>query len=205
MIPLGYIKICGVRDAETARGIAALGASAIGINLWQKSPRAVTIEQAGHIAQAVEGLCARVAVLVDPSVEELAIVRAQVQPDWIQVHGMCAPAPDLYFAIGLQDEHDVASAVNALGLYVLVDAKDDVRRGGTGRLAPFELARGVSQQRPVILAGGLNATNVGAAIRAVRPRGVDVASGVEAPDGTKDLAKIGDFIAAARRAFEERS
>lgn len=82
----------------------------------------------------------------------------------------------------------------------LLDAFVEGVAGGTGDRADWELAAGVNRMRPVLLAGGLDADNVGEAIRRVRPLGVDVSSGVET-DGRKDPLKIAAFVAAARKAF----
>jgi len=81
---------------------------------------------------------------------------------------------------------------------VLLDAHDPVRRGGTGRTIDWARARGVAATRPVILAGGLTAENVGGAIDAVSPLGVDVSSGVEQSPGLKDARKLAAFVAAVR-------
>jgi phosphoribosylanthranilate isomerase len=82
----------------------------------------------------------------------------------------------------------------------LLDVKDDVLFGGTGRSFDWSLAQGIDRKRPVILAGGLRPDNVKAAIRAVRPYGVDVCSGVEREPGKKDPVKLGEFMNEVRNA-----
>ena len=84
----------------------------------------------------------------------------------------------------------------------LVDAKDDLRFGGTGRTCDWETAIAAKRFGPVILSGGLNPDNVAHAIAAVRPYGVDVCSGVETAPGVKDHNRIASFMAAAGRAGE---
>jgi phosphoribosylanthranilate isomerase len=86
---------------------------------------------------------------------------------------------------------------------LLVDNIDPVRRGGTGAVIDWSQAAAVAQTRRVVLAGGLTVDNVASAIRAVRPFGVDVSSGVEAAPGVKDSQKVTEFIANAREAFRQ--
>jgi phosphoribosylanthranilate isomerase len=76
----------------------------------------------------------------------------------------------------------------------LLDVRDDCRFGGTGKTFDWKFAEGVSRVLPVILAGGLKPENVGAAIRNVKPYGVDVCSGVEQSPGRKDAAKLSAFM-----------
>jgi phosphoribosylanthranilate isomerase len=87
----------------------------------------------------------------------------------------------------------------------IVDAADPVRRGGTGRLVNWEGAAALARRRPIVLAGGLSDANVGEAIAAVGPYGVDVASGVEEAPGVKNRDKVARFLARARSAFEQQS
>ena len=82
---------------------------------------------------------------------------------------------------------------------LLVDAHDPVRRGGTGRTIDWSAVARISARRPVILAGGLRAENVGEAITLAKPAGVDVSSGVETAPGVKDHDKIAAFVAAVRQ------
>jgi phosphoribosylanthranilate isomerase len=83
---------------------------------------------------------------------------------------------------------------------VLLDAHDPDRRGGTGKVIDWDLARQAAGRRPVILAGGLTPDNVGAAVAAVDPYAVDVSSGVESAPGVKDAARLRQFFAAVTEA-----
>jgi phosphoribosylanthranilate isomerase len=88
------------------------------------------------------------------------------------------------------------------GTTLLVDAADPVRRGGTGVVVDWRAAAAAARRGPIVLAGGLTPANVGDAIRAVRPSGVDVSSGVESAPGVKDVEKVRAFLERARCAFE---
>ena len=107
----------------------------------------------------------------------------------------------LFHAVGLGGSADVERAIRAEGAWVLIDARDDERLGGTGRAPSYELAAKVCAARPTILAGGLNAKTVGDAIDTCRPAGVDAASGLERSPGRKDPSKVAEFVTEARRAF----
>ena len=107
-------------------------------------------------------------------------------------------------AVSLSDERDVVAAANLpLAVTPLVDRHDRTRRGGTGQKANWELAGALAARRPIWLAGGLTGSNVAEAIRAVKPAGVDVSSGVESAPGVKDRARLEAFITAVREAETE--
>ncbi len=203
----GFIKICGVTSLEDAEAVIELGADAIGLNLWPRSPRYLEAAAARRIAGAVRGRVAVFAVVVDLEEPALRHLLAELRPDRLQLHGtepealVRALQPHAFKAIGLATAADVALAQALPGELVLVDAKDPSRRGGTGKSAPLELARRVSAARRVLLAGGLTSESVGAAIAEVRPWGVDVASGIESSPGKKDRGRLRAFIDAARAAF----
>jgi phosphoribosylanthranilate isomerase len=208
--PRAWVKVCGVTGVADAELAAEAGADAIGLNLWPRSPRGIGFETAAAIAAAVRGRLEVVTVSVDPDRAHLATIVERIAPDRLQIHGL---APDLaagvelpaglYVAVGLRDPADVERALEAPGEIVLVDARDDVQRGGTGRAPPAELAVRVCRARATIVAGGLGPDNVAAAIRALRPAGVDAASGLEHHPGRKDPERVRAFVRQARRAFEE--
>jgi phosphoribosylanthranilate isomerase len=135
---------------------------------------------------------------------------ALVQPDWVQLHGeetdahVMALGPQAYKAVGLANASHVEHALRVPGHYVLIDARDEVLRGGIGRAPPASLACEVCKARPTILAGGLGADNVAAAIAAFRPAGVDAASRLEVSAGKfgkKSPELVHAFVQAARGAF----
>jgi phosphoribosylanthranilate isomerase len=203
----GWIKVCGVTSVADAEAVVRAGADAIGLNLWPRSPRSVSWALARTIREAVRGEIEVVTVTVNDDLAALQQIAARVDPDWLQLHGDEPDAwaqafqPRAYRAVGLAVAADVDRARVATGPWVLVDARDDVLRGGTGVAPPASLAAAVCAARPTILAGGLGPDNVAAAIAAFAPRGVDAASGVEAAPGRKDLLKVQTYVQAARAAF----
>lgn len=201
------VKICGITRAQDATAAVHAGADALGFVMWPGSPRQVTPAQAFRIAREVPALVTRVGVFVNASPRAVAAAVRAAGLHAVQLHGdedperyrSCGAA--LIKAVSLTDAADVKRALGyADDVTVLVDARDIVKRGGTGRLANWSLARRVSRARPVLLAGGLDATNVGSAIRAVRPWGVDVSSGVETAPGRKSPRKIVTIMARVARA-----
>ena len=177
------------------------GADAFGLVFYDKSPRYVGIQQAAEIVQAMPPFVTVVGLFVNPSVEYVREVLAQVSVDVLQFHGeelpeFCGQFGKPYLKavrvkIGVDLVQYAARYVGAQGL--LLDAFIEGTHGGTGEsfdwaLIPHDLPL------PVILSGGLHPGNVAAAIKQVRPYAVDVSSGVEAKKGIKDAAKIAAFI-----------
>ncbi len=202
------VKICGITRAEDAALAGRAGADAIGFVLWPGSPRGISVEKAAGIRTA-SPFVARVGVFVNQPPEEVAAAVRHARLCAVQLHGDEDPAlyegvgAPLIKAVALSTAEDVASAI-ALppSVTVLVDAADPARRGGTGRAADWSLARQVSLARPVILAGGISATNASEAIHGVRPWGIDVSSGVESSPGLKDEERMAQLFAAVAAAVE---
>lgn len=205
----GWVKVCGVTTAEDAEATAEAGADAIGLNLWPQSPRSVSLETACALAEPLRGQVEIVAVTVNMDPLALEHVVSRLQPDWVQLHGEESETNHLpisvdraFYAVGLGTPVDVERALRAPGPYVLIDARDDVRKGGTGKPPPASLAHAVCCRRPTVLAGGLGDENVAAAIAAFEPVGVDAASGLEMRPGQKDFGKLQRYVAEARAAFQ---
>ena len=231
LITSGWIKVCGIRDVAVAQAAATAGASAIGLNFFAMSPRSVTPNQASQIVAALSAslrLCDSalkaepIALFVNHSLEEIEVIAEQAVLDAIQLHGDETPQfiadlqqrhPDWEilkaFRIGdsLQPVAEFVAECDRLNVRLagcLLDARVDSSFGGTGTVAPWELiAREYDRANwpPLILAGGLTPDNVAAAIKTVRPMGVDTASGVESSPGVKDTKLIVRFVAEAQRAF----
>ncbi len=212
------VKICGITRPEDARLAVEAGADLIGMVFYPPSPRAVTLEQARAIVATVRSLNPQVRVVAVTVNAPTGLLRAlweQVGVDWIQFHGDEPPARVAQFAprgfkalrMGPHTSFTSALAYAAAGPpegpRLLVDAAVPGRYGGTGRTTDWDLARRLAERVPLLLAGGLTPENVAAAVRAVRPWGVDVSSGVEAAPGRKDPAKVRAFVARARAALEE--
>jgi phosphoribosylanthranilate isomerase len=195
------VKICGLTRIDDALAAARLGANAIGVVLYSKSPRFVTHEQARRIVDAVPPFVTTVALMVNPSAAQVHAVVEQVRPALLQFHGdespeFCSSFSVPYIkALRVKPETDLLqyarTYASAKGL--LLDAFVEGAHGGTGAVFDWELIpRELSL--PLILAGGLNPDNVSEAIRRVRPWAVDVSSGVEVEKGEKDAALIAAFI-----------
>lgn len=200
-------KICGVRQPLDLEAAVAAGASAVGFNFYRPSARYLDLDQAARLARAVPLWVERVALLVDAGADEVAAAARVTGAGTVQLHGRIDPAVwslPCRIVVGLPCDSDVLERARGLpgAAAILLDAAVPEQHGGTGQLADWELARQVREalDRPVILAGGLTPENVGAAIAAVRPYAVDVASGVEREPGVKDPRRIAAFGEAVRRA-----
>jgi phosphoribosylanthranilate isomerase len=213
------VKICGFTRVADALAAANAGADAIGLNFWSGTPRFVEMNRAREIAAALPPFVTRVALFVDPAPEEVRAVLAAVPIDTLQFHGSEAPALCRAFArpylktVHMKDGIDLLRYAthyeDAAGL-VFDSYKPSDLPGGTGHRFDWSRLSAAVRGRlpaPVILAGGLDAENVGAAIRAVAPWAVDVSSGVEERDadgkprrGLKDAARIAAFIEGVRHA-----
>ena len=217
--PRTRIKVCGITRVADGLAASAAGADAIGLVFWGGTPRVVDVGRAREIAAALPPFVTKVALFVDAEPSDVRAVLAAVPIDTLQFHG--AEPPGLCRAFGrpylkavhVKDGVDLlecgARYADAAGLLFDTFRPGDLP-GGTGhafdwsRLTPAVLAH---LPAPVILSGGLDATNVGEAIRAVRPWAVDVSSGVEerGPDGSvrkgiKDAARIAAFVEGVRNA-----
>jgi phosphoribosylanthranilate isomerase len=205
------IKVCGLTRAEDALLAVELGVDALGFVFWPGSPRVVTAARAAAIAAALPPLVATVGVFVDQPVDDIRRIAAEVGLSAVQLHGdepaaswRVVPGCCLK-AVSAGAGFDAASLASwPHGVYPLVDAADPVRRGGTGRLADWSAAAAIARLRPTILAGGLDAENVGDAIARVRPHAVDVSSGVERSPGIKDANRLRAFVDAVAAADAAR-
>lgn len=201
------IKFCGITREKDAERAAGAGASAIGLVLWERSPRAVTVDRAAAIVRVLPPFVAPVAVFVSPTLDEVRAAVDTIGVRVVQLHGPLDLAPFLdgtwrvVRAVSVVD--GVAPASIDARATVLVDAHDPVRHGGTGRTADWDTAAAWASARRVALAGGLTPENVGAAVRQVRPYAVDVASGIEVSPGVKDAARMRAFVARVREADQE--
>lgn len=199
-------KICGITRIEDALIAAEAGADAIGLVFYAKSPRAVSIQQARDIVAALPAFVTTVGLFVNASREELSDVLAGVALDLLQFHGDELPAECESYqrpyikALRVKPGDDIAqlAAPYARARGILLDTYVPGVPGGTGAAFDWSLVPSGLPQ-PVILAGGLSAANVQAAIEQVRPYAVDVSGGVEAGKGIKDAAKIRAFMQAVGR------
>jgi phosphoribosylanthranilate isomerase len=182
------------------------GADAIGLVIYEKSPRYVDIEQAANIRAVIGQSTLAIALLVNPSESLVKQVISEVKPDYIQFHGDETAEFCHQFNVpfiravrmreGLDIEAEVA-AYKAEGGF-LFDAWNDDLYGGTGH--SFDWSRlPDSADYKLILAGGLNPSNVAQAVSITNPYMVDVSGGVEASPGVKDPVKVKAFITQAKK------
>lgn len=196
-----WVKICGVRSVADAQHAEACGADAIGLNLFPRSPRYVAPALAAELAAAVR--CEVLLVVVDLTEDALAALVEQIQPTAVQLHGQEPAGYGAWLGVPLlrawRARPGVLEQLRESGeRRFLLDAHVPGQAGGTGQRVDLDLARAAAAEGELILAGGLKPGNVGEIVRAVRPFGVDVASGVESAPGVKDPAKVASFLAAAR-------
>ncbi|MDX1595169.1 MAG: phosphoribosylanthranilate isomerase [Gammaproteobacteria bacterium] len=205
------VKICGITRPEDARAAAVLGADAIGLVFWSRSPRAVTVEQARAVIDVVPPFMTTVGLFVDATEAELAEVLETVPLDLLQFHGdespdACRAAGRPYLKAvrmrpGVRLEEAAGAYADAAGL--LVDAYVPGVPGGTGATFDWD-ALPARPGFPLVLAGGLAPDNVAEAIRRVRPWGVDVSGGVESDKGVKDAALLAAFMQGVHDGDRER-
>ncbi len=215
------VKLCGFRRASDIEAAIEAGADAIGINFSETSPRFIRPEEAAQVVRVGLGRVLMVGVFVNASLETIRATLRICPLDMLQLHGDETPElvssrnlPPIIKATPWREKNQEdarnalswssqAEATNLAG--ILIDAYDPVQRGGTGRVArwdllyprPIELSR-----QPLILAGGLTEKNVAEAIRISRVDAVDTASGVEIEPGIKDRAKMQRFVVEAKKGFE---
>ena len=204
------IKICGVTTPEDARQVAEAGADAVGLNFFPKSPRFITPSQAAAIVRALPPFTAPVGVFVRMPMRQATAIAFQLGLRAVQTYDDPSnedPFPFAHIpAFRVKDEAGLDSIRTFVTARrpaaVLVDSFVEGQMGGTGHRAPWELLAGFDPGVPLILAGGLTPENVSEAIAAVKPWGIDVASGVESAPGRKDRVKVARFIEAARLAAQ---
>jgi phosphoribosylanthranilate isomerase len=200
------VKICGITSPEQALMAQQSGADAIGLVIYEKSPRYVDIEQAANIRAVIGQSTLAIALLVNPSESLVKQVISEVKPDYIQFHGdetaeFCHQFNVPFIrAVRMRDGLDIEAEVAAYKAEggFLFDAWNDDLYGGTGH--SFDWSRlPESADYKLILAGGLNPSNVAQAVSITNPYMVDVSGGVEASPGVKDPVKVKAFIAQAKK------
>lgn len=200
------VKVCGVRSLNDALACVEAGVDTIGLNFWEGTPRRCDIDVARTIGRVVAGRAELVAVFVDATFDEIRRVQNETGIEWVQLHGSEPPElledllPSAYKALRVAGVEAIGEARRYAGDRILLDASVPGQPGGTGRTFDWSVAARVATERATILAGGLVPENVGAAIAAVSPWQVDVASGVESAPGMKDAARVRAFVAAVRDA-----
>lgn len=204
------VKICGVTNEADARAAIALGADALGFNLFAGSPRFIELEREAAWIAALPPYVTRVAVLVNVPVAEARRVATHPAIDLVQLHGdegegyceeLAAFGRSFVKALRVRDATSLEHADRFSTPHLLLDAHAESGYGGTGLRFDPTLAAEAVQRFPrlqIILAGGLRPDNIADAVRAVRPYAVDVASGVESAPGRKDRDKMAALMTAVQ-------
>jgi phosphoribosylanthranilate isomerase len=204
------VKICGITGPADARRAADLGAWAIGMIFWPGSPRRCAIGDAEAIGAELRRRLELTGVFVNATLDEVASTADRCGLTLLQLHGDEGPAYcreaarrtgcKVMKAARVRDAAQVKDLRRFHTDFHLLDAYSPRSPGGTGETFAWELARQHGGEPPVVLSGGLNPDNVGEAIAAARPFGVDTASGTEAAPGRKDPSKLTAFFRAVEAA-----
>lgn len=214
------IKICGLKTDAAVWAALAGGASHIGFIFFPKSPRHISLDEAARLRQAASGRAKTVAVTVDADDAALDEIVAAMTPDMLQLHGTETPERvatvkaryglPVIKAFAIRDASDLAAIAPYRGLAdrFLFDAKPPVGSdlpGGNGVSFDWRVLAGLDAEVDYMLSGGLNAANVGDALRLANPPAIDISSGVESAPGVKDVALIENFFRAVRAATDSRA
>ena len=193
MIP---VKICGITRLTDAISAVKLGVSAIGFIFYEKSPRAITLNDAHAISEKLPASLARVGVFVNSPVEFIERSISNVPLDAIQLHGDEPPQFCDQFNLPVVKGIQISDGKSLREMKrfdvdgFLLDTASNGMYGGTGRTFDWSLLYEKMTEVPIILSGGLRPENVLSAVETVRPSAIDVNSGVESKPGVKDHEKI---------------
>jgi len=206
------VKICGITRIEDAQAAAQAGADAIGLVFYAASARCVQLPQAQAICRVLPPFVSVVALFVNAARAEVDRVLEAVPVDLLQFHGSeaaddCSGFARPYIkAIGMQEGSDplAAMAAHPRASGFLLDAWQPATHGGGGAVFDWKLVP-AGCDRPLVLAGGLTADNVSAAIERIQPFAVDVSSGVEERKGIKSEAMIQAFMRGVERGDASRA
>lgn len=203
------IKVCGLTSVDNALMCVEAGVDTLGINFWSGSKRYCSPGVAAEIVRAVSQKATVVGLFVNAQVDEILRVRDEVGLHMVQLHGDEPPEmldvllPSAFKALRVargETASQVSMRASAYGGdWLLLDAAVPGQMGGTGHAFDWTSAAEVASARKVWLAGGLGPENVSAAIDAVDPFGVDLASGVESAPGVKDPILVKALVDAVRR------
>jgi phosphoribosylanthranilate isomerase len=211
------VKICGLSTLDTLDVALEAGADMVGFVFFPPSPRNLAFDAARVLGERVKGRASKVALSVDGDDALLAASVEALHPDLLQLHGRESPervrAIKTRFGIPVMKAIAVEKPEDLSGVPIYARAADRLlfdarapreatRPGGLGKAFDWRLLQRLDPGVPFMLSGGLDAGNVGEALRITRALGVDVSSGVERAPGEKDPDKIRAFIGAAREAWK---
>lgn len=199
---MARVKICGITRPEDAQLAEAAGADAVGLIFAPHSRRRLSVERAQAISDVLGPLIARIGVFADQPLSEVEAIAEALRLSALQLHG----AESAEYARALQRRYPVIKAFRftpELTTQQLADYPADAilldsPAPGSGQRFNWQAAQSLAGYPRLIVAGGLTPENVGQAIDALSPYGVDVASGVEAAPGIKDASRVVAFVRAAK-------
>lgn len=193
------VKICGITNLEDALAAVEAGADALGFNFYQRSPRYISPASAHEITNQLPGSIMKVGVFVNEDLQSVLSIATEADLNALQFHGdetpeYCRQLEQTFVikAFGAGDDLDLkAYEVDA----IMLDSKDELLRGGTGRVFDWSIAQRANSSIPkLFLAGGLSPENVAEAIATVRPYAVDACSSLELTPGKKNHERVRAFI-----------
>jgi len=207
-VAVEIIKVCGITRVEDALHAAREGATAVGFNFYPGSPRFVDFGLAAILGSVVPRSVLKVGVFVDESAERIREVARAVGLHVAQLHGTESPHDcEVLAPLRVRKAVRIADGWNPESLaeysceaFLLDTAGEGGLRGGTGRSFPWEIARRAARHGKIIIAGGLDGSNVAEAIRIGAPWGVDASSRLESSPGVKDPEKVREYLGNARSA-----
>jgi phosphoribosylanthranilate isomerase len=197
------VKICGITTLADAMVAVEAGADALGFNFYRPSPRYIRPEKAREIIDRLPESILKVGVFVNEDVESVARIATEANLSAVQLHG--DETPEYCHELAGQYVIKVFRAGDGVDVEtygvdaILLDTKDDLLRGGTGRVFDWSIAQRTNDSTPkLFLAGGLSPENVAEAITTVRPYAVDACSSLEESPGRKDHTRVRAFVKAVR-------
>ena len=198
------LKICGLTNGDDTAAAIEGGATAIGFNFWLRSPRYIAPELAADIASP--GGVRRVGVFVNEAPARIEQIARQARLDVAQLHGDEPPAAYparlvVWKGARVAAGFDLSSYQDSPAEALVLDGAAGELYGGSGKSFDWSLAAGAAKR--IILAGGLDASNVAEAVALARPWGVDACSRIESAPGKKDHLKMNEFLQAARHAAQQ--
>lgn len=206
------IKICGICNSIDLQNAVKAGANAIGFMLYSASKRYINLETAAKLRQNIPAKVRAVAVMLNPTKEEVMATIKKLQPDLLQFHGdesesFCASFSWPYIKVLSVADNKTTSVIIVekasqykSASYIMLDTRHKAILGGSGKKFNWKLIPN-SLPIPLIIAGGLNPRNVASLITQTNPSGVDVSTGVEDSPGIKNKEKMNAFINACHRAW----
>jgi phosphoribosylanthranilate isomerase len=197
------IKICGIRDPQQATAIAKVGATALGFICVQSSPRYVNVEQIKSAVANLPSYIDKIGVFANATLEEITDISKNSSLTGVQLHGnespeFCQkvrellPKIEIIKALRIRSLDDLDNAIifNNCVNTLLLDAYHPQQLGGTGQTLDWKILEAFNPGHPWFLAGGLTPDNIISALKAVKPDGIDLSSGVERAPADKDLDKV---------------